>query len=116
MPAQAPPQLEYNGFGLNYRNRQSPGMGMGHMLERMHNVSERDFLPQKRRKLEQPEEDAERKANFSGAGKGGVLGEYMREKKEQDLQEAAVNGIRPAVDLTGGIGDHLNLGFRNEGC
>ena len=79
-----------------------PGIGMGHMLEHMHNVSERDFLPQKRRKIEREgEDDHAQKAHFVG-GKGGVLGEYMKEKQEQGRKEDAANGTRPSVDLTGG--------------
>lgn len=76
---------------------------MGHMLERIHNVSERDFLPQKRRKIERDgEDDNARKAHFGGGGKGGVLGGYMKEKQEQGRKEDAANGTRPSVDLTGG--------------
>ena len=37
-----------------------------------------------------------------GGGKGGVLGEYMKEKQEQGRKEDAANGTRPSVDLTGG--------------
>lgn len=76
---------------------------MGRMLERMHNVSERGFLPQKRRKIEREgEDDNAQKAHFGGGGKGGVLGEYMKEKQEQGRKEDAANGTRPSVDLTGG--------------
>jgi hypothetical protein len=80
-----------------------PGMGIGHMLERIHNVSERDFLPQKRRRIEQEGEDGSaQKSHFGGGGKGGVLGGYMKEKQEQGRKEDAANGTRPSVDLTGG--------------
>jgi len=85
-------------------NEPAPAMGMGHMLERVHNVSERDFLPQKRRKIEREvEDDNAHKAHFRGGGKGGVLGEYMKEKQEQGRKEDAANGTRPSVDLTGGM-------------
>jgi hypothetical protein len=94
-----------NGYGHSqmYQGSQAPGVSMGHFLERMHNVSEREFPQQKRRKIERDDtEDNERKAQFSGGGKGGVLGEYMREKKEEGRKETAANGTRPSVDLTGG--------------
>jgi len=92
-----------NGHGYMWPSEPTPGMGMGHMLERMHNVSERDFLPQKRRKIDREgEDDGTRKAHFGGGGKGGVLGEYMKEKQEQGRKEDAANGTRPSVDLTGG--------------
>lgn len=85
-------------------------MGMAHLVERMHNVSERDFVPQKRRKLHEDEDvDREAKGNFSGGGKGGVLGEYMKEKREEGRKEAATNGTALAVDLTGGRPDLAKL-------
>lgn len=86
-----------------YQGNQAPGVSMGHFLERMHNVSEREFSPQKRRKIERDDiEDSERKAQFGGGGKGGVLGEYMREKKEEGRKESAAHDTRHSVDLTGG--------------
>lgn len=94
-----------NGSGHGYIGPSEPmlGMGMGHMLERMHNVSERDFPPQKRRKIDREgEDDNARKAHFGGGGKGGVLGAHMKEKQEQGRKEDAANGTRPSVDLTGG--------------
>lgn len=81
-----------NGFAM--------GGGMGQMLERMHHVAERDLLPQKRRKVEHGEGNEERKAHFSGGGSGGVLGQYMKEKKEEGLKETVNNRPR-SVDLTG---------------
>lgn len=83
-----------------YQDEQASGIGISRMLERMHNVSERDFLPQKRRKIQREEEDSKRIAHFGG-GKGGVLGEYV-EKQEQDPKGDAANGTRHSVDLTGG--------------
>ena len=76
-------------------------MGMGHMLERMHNVASRDMLPQKRRKLydDRPPEDS-RKADFHGGGRGSVIGEYMREKKEEGQKENIPR--RTAVDISTG--------------
>jgi len=90
-----------------FHSGQAPVMGMGHLVERMHNVSDRQFLPQKRRKVEPLDDQGnEQKSYFSGGGKGGVLGEYMREKKEEGRKEAVANGTRPAVDLTGGKCSH----------
>jgi hypothetical protein len=76
--------------------------GMGNMLERMHGVTDRDLLPQKRQKLKHEDETENlRKSHFSGGGKGGVLGEYMKAKREEGRQQATANGTRPPVDLTG---------------
>lgn len=82
-------------------------MGMGNMLERMHNVTERDMFPSKRRKVDTPEADNERKANFSGGGSGGVLGGYIKEKQEEGRKQAAASGTGVAVDLTGGKQNRL---------
>jgi hypothetical protein len=91
------------GNGYLQQNGHPPAFGMGHMLERMHNVSNRESLPQKRRKIQQDgNENREVKSHFNGGGKGGVLGEYMKEKKEEGRKEAAANETRPSVDLTGG--------------
>jgi SNF2 family DNA or RNA helicase len=85
-----------NGFAAYATGNGNMG-GMGHMLERMHNVTERDMVPQKRRKIEDQSNDAQRKAEFNGGGKGGVLGNYMREKKEEGQREARANGTVPVV-------------------
>lgn len=74
---------------------------MGQMLERMHNVTGRDMLPQKRRKIYDERTQAEqRKAEFHGAGKGGVIAEYMKEKKEEGQKETLPT--RSAVDISAG--------------
>lgn len=100
-----------SGYGYMWPNNETPGIGMGHMLERMHNVSERDFPLQKRRKIDRDDEDDNtRNANFGGGGQGGVLGEYMKEKQDQGRKEAAANETRPSVDLTGGRLFHLISG------
>jgi SNF2 family DNA or RNA helicase len=85
-----------NGFAA-YANGNAEMRGMGHMLERMHNVTERDMLPQKRRKIEGQSEDGRGTAEFNGGGKGGVLGNYMREKKEEGQREARTNRTTPVV-------------------
>lgn len=77
-------------------------IGAGSMLERMHNLTERQIEPSsKRRKVETEDDDKKKNLHFGG-GKGGVLGEYMRQKREEGRKEAAANGSAPAVDLTAG--------------
>jgi hypothetical protein len=85
-----------NGFAAS-ANGNGNMRGMGNMLERMHNVTERDMVPQKRRRIEDQSNGAQRKAEFNGGGKGGVLGNYMREKKEEGQREARANGTTPVV-------------------
>ena len=73
---------------------------MGHMLERMHNVASRDMLPQKRRKMYDDRAQSEqRKAEFNGGGRGGVIGEYMKGKQEGHKENLPT---RTAVDISTG--------------
>lgn len=93
-----------NGSMAMHGNERQGGevMGMGQMLDRRYNVSERDMMPQKRRKIVDERKPDEQKAQFSGGGKGGVLGSYMRDQREQGKREASAGGINKSVDLTGG--------------
>ncbi|KAL2061835.1 hypothetical protein VTL71DRAFT_7213 [Oculimacula yallundae] len=96
-----------NGGGFsNYANGNDHGAanggmngmgGMGNLLERMHGVTDRSMVPQKRRKMNE-EQNGQRKAEFSGGGKGSVLGEYMREKRKEGQQEGMTNGTA-RIDL-----------------
>ncbi len=86
-----------NGFAA-YANGNGDMRGMGDMLERIHGVQSRDMQPQKRRKVHDERDDGD-KATFSGGGKGGVLGDYMREKREEGRSEANANGTRLPVTI-----------------
>ncbi|KAI9760391.1 MAG: RNA polymerase II mediator complex subunit [Chaenotheca gracillima] len=80
--------------------------GMGSYIERMYGVSERDGRPQKRRKTEQQteDEDAEKKkAIFNGGGKGGDIGAFLKEQRDEASKEARQKGS--IVDLTQGDDD-----------
>lgn len=74
---------------------------MGHMLERMHNLSDRSLVPQKRQKIHDERPQGARKAEFNGGGRGGVLGEYVRKKREEGQKESMASG--KAVDLSSGL-------------
>ena len=78
------------------------GRGMGSLIENLHNVSQREERPQKKSKIEKDhfgvEED--KKVSFVGGGKGGEIGDYLKEKKKQGIiQSGPANAV---VDLTGG--------------
>ena len=75
------------------------GGGMGHMLERMHNIADRSVMPQKRQKIHDNRQENSRKAEFHGGGKGGVLGDYMREKREEGRKENVKSTV---VDISAG--------------
>jgi SNF2 family DNA or RNA helicase len=102
------PQPQYGDIGGHsssgnrfpaYTNSNGNGQmnGMGHMLERMHNVTDRSTIPQKRRKLLDERREEQTKAEFNGAGKGGVLGDYMREKRKESQHQAASKGTGPVT-------------------
>ena len=79
------------------------GSGMGNLIERVHNVEKREDRPQKKRKTEHLEEAVEEnkpKASFAGGGKGGEIGEYMRQKRKEAHDEAGSTST--VVDLTAG--------------
>lgn len=78
------------------------GRGMGSLIESLHNVSQREERPQKRSKAEKEQFDVEedKKIKFVGGGKGGEIGDYLKEKKKQGIAESGpANAV---VDLTGG--------------
>jgi hypothetical protein len=94
--AHPPPQQNIN--GAQRSSAYANGGGMGHMLER-------SMVPQKRQKIHDERPENARKAEFHGGGKGGVLGEYVREKREEGQKENVVS--RTAVDLSTGLYLHL---------
>lgn len=89
---------------LHKRNHEDyEGQGMGSLIEKVHNVSQREKRPQKRPKVEDGDFDVEedKRVNFVGGGQGGEIGDYLKDKKKQGIAEAGpVNGV---VDLTGGM-------------
>ena len=85
--------------GYGHQNGQV--IGMGHMLDRRFNIAERDMIPQKRRKVVEERHPDEVKSQFSGGGKGGVLGQYVHDQREDGRKHAQGNTVK-SVDLTGG--------------
>lgn len=86
-PNVLPPKI-----GLGEEN----GQGMGTLIERLHNVSQRGEPPQKRLKPYQIGTE-NRPTAFVCGGKGGELGEYMKQKRNEGL---ITSGPAPVVDLT----------------
>lgn len=71
------------------------------MIQRLHNVSERQERPHKKTKSEKGEHGEEdKKASFSGGGKGGEIGEYMKLKREEGKKDSGP--LNTVVDLTEG--------------
>lgn len=77
------------------------GQGMGNLIERVHNVNQREDRPRKRQKSEAigSENKDRKKSAFAAGGKGGEIGEYMKQKRKQGQSSLGTNSV---VDLTGG--------------
>lgn len=77
------------------------GQGMGSLLEKAYKVSPREERLQKKRKIENAEDfEDEKKAEYGGGGKGGDLGDYMKQKKKEGIEQSGPSSS--VVDLTGG--------------
>ena len=94
------PEVNSNrAYKRDHDNTKVPGMGS--LIERVHNVSQREERPQKKQKIETFEEDDKYKKNFGGGGKGGEIGEYIKQKKKEGIEEDGSSTT--IVDLTGGM-------------
>ncbi|KAG9234963.1 SNF2 family helicase/ATPase-like protein [Amylocarpus encephaloides] len=79
-----------NGYASSANGNGALG-GMGNMLERVHNVTDRSMVPPKRRRINEDSGEQRRKADFSGGSKGGVLGEYVSARRKEGRGEAIAN-------------------------
>jgi len=86
---------------LIHEDIESEGGGFSKLIEQAHNVTKREERPVKRQKTDHySEEDVNGALAFAGGGRGGEIGEYMRQKRKEGLQES---GPTPTiVDLTAG--------------
>lgn len=100
----AHPEFEFSTGQTKHDQDHNEWQGLGGLIEKAYNIGHREERPQKRQRLAQPEnfeEDGE-KPHFNGrGGKGGDLGEYVRKKKQEGVEES---GAVPntVVDLTQG--------------
>lgn len=90
---------KHDGDGPPKRDvEEAEGLGAGSLIERMHNVSQRDeHLHKKRKTAETEPDDKDVKASFKGGGRGGDLGQYIKEERKKGLENNGVNG---PIDLT----------------
>ena len=105
-PATAPPQFVFASPGPDSSDQtvhQNNSVGLGTLIERVHNVSKREDRPSKKQKTAHVVEEAENgpKAVFTGGSKNGEIGEYMRQKRQEGVQEAGPSSR--VVDLTAGM-------------
>ncbi|KAK8118633.1 SNF2 family DNA-dependent ATPase [Apiospora kogelbergensis] len=111
--ASTPPSFAYNG-GLDLSHTPSPVNGFGGMIERMNNVQDRSTAPHpKRRKVETIDLDdsADEKVSstFGNGSSGGMIGQYVKEKKEEAANSPSLSRAN-TVDLTevGKLADFLD--------
>ncbi|KAK4964850.1 hypothetical protein LTR66_012233, partial [Elasticomyces elasticus] len=91
-------------------------VGMGSMIERMHKIDKREDQPYKKRKTASDEDNAnDPKAGNSAfhGGKGGVIGEYMKEKRMEG-QGKMGPVVTEAVDLTNDNDDDDDIVITGE--
>ena len=94
---------EINVNGLHKRDREDyEGQGIGSLIERVHNVSQREERPQKKHKVQKDDLGVEEgeTVKFVRGGNGGEIGDYLKEKKKQGIAESGP--VSAVVDLTGG--------------
>ena len=96
--------VDVNVNSLHKRDREDlEGQGMGGLIEKVHNISQREGRPQKKPKVQNDEFGGEedKKVNAFGGGKGGAeIGDYLKEKRKQGIAES--KPANTVVDLTGG--------------
>ena len=84
------------------RQDEADHSSMAHLIERVHNVSQREDHPAKRLKTDHvtDEELPGAKRTFTGGGKDGEIGEYMKQKRKEG--QAEMGPVSTIVDLTEG--------------
>ncbi|ESZ98698.1 hypothetical protein SBOR_0936 [Sclerotinia borealis F-4128] len=80
-----------NGFA-SYANTNGQMPGMGSFVDRMHNVTDRDMVPQKRRRIEELTGEGSR-AQFNGSSSGGAYGQYVKGKRVQGQKESCAKQV-----------------------
>ena len=95
--------------------------GMGGMIEKMHNVGKRDDQPRKRIKsthvvgVEAEDHNGKKSTSrFHGSSGSGVIGDYVRAKREEGLSKAGPQAS--IVDLTNGMCYKFSSSFLGFGA
>ena len=105
-----PSEINVNGL-LKRDHDDCEGEGMGSLIEKVHNVSQREGRPQKKPKVENGDFDVDedKKFGFVSGGKGGEIGDYLKDKKRQGIADSGL--VNTVVDLTGGSYISIKLSF-----
>jgi SNF2 family DNA or RNA helicase len=82
-----------------------PITGVGSFMERQFNLTDREAEPVSKKQKIDDNDATKQKATFAG-GKGGVIGQYLKEQRDQGAREA---GPSAAIDLTAEDDDEIEL-------
>ncbi|KAI2781915.1 SNF2 family N-terminal domain-containing protein [Daldinia loculata] len=92
-----------NGYTTTISQPMPQSSNFSNMIDRMNNVEQRTFNPQsKRRKLE-AEDNVSPAHTFRNGGGGGVIGQYVKERRQEGGNEQYPTGPVEAVDLTDSV-------------
>ena len=94
------PSVSDMSISIDHEANETQDQGAGSLIERLHNVSEREQPPAKKPKLDRRnDEDVEfkKKGSTASYNNGGDLGTYITGKQKEGLQQ----GPADVVDLTG---------------
>ncbi|EMC96373.1 hypothetical protein BAUCODRAFT_472676 [Baudoinia panamericana UAMH 10762] len=94
-------------YASNHDDTDGEGRGMSHFINDLHRITERDSVPQRKRKVDANDEGEEpeqkkAKGNFSIPANDGIVGAHMKAERER---VAAQNGPQSMIDLTGEDGN-----------
>lgn len=105
--ASTPPSFVSRGSDGAYRTP-TPVNGYGGMIERMNNLQERTSMPQaKRRRVDLQEDDLNHR-NFGGGAGTGILGQHMRDRREEAAKNPALVRVN-TVDLTESVDEDSDV-------
>lgn len=76
----------------SYANTNGHMSGMGSFVDRMHNVTDRDMVPQKRRKIEDLTGEGS-KSQFNGSSSGGAYGQYVKDHTVKGQNEGCAKQV-----------------------
>ncbi|KAI9641082.1 hypothetical protein NHQ30_010511 [Ciborinia camelliae] len=97
-----------NGFAP-YANTNGQMPGMGSFVDRLHNVIDRDMVPQKRRRLEDLTGEGIR-AQFNESASGGAYRQYVKDKRGEGQKEGCAKQV---LDLSA-VDDDDMMDIGNE--
>lgn len=96
--ASTPSSFLHGTESITQSHASTPVNGFGAMFERMNNVQERVSMPQPKRRRVEAEDDTINPSGF-GSSSGGVLGQYVKDKREEAAKNPALERV-DTVDLT----------------